>query len=50
MLHVMWQDLAYQSASWGLFHKTFFYIIYGKMAVNSGIFEIMSKFTVKIRP
>ena len=32
----------------GLFHKTFFFIIYGKMAINYGIFEIMSKFMVKI--
>ena len=27
-----------------------FYVIYIKMAVNYGIFEIMSKFTVKIWP
>ena len=33
----------------GLFHETFFNVIYGKMAVNHGIFEIMSKYTVKIK-
>ena len=36
--------------TWGLFHKTFFYVIYSKMAINYGIFEIMSKFTIKIWP
>ena len=35
---------------WNLFNKTFFCVIYSKMAVKYGIFEIMSKFTVKILP
>ena len=34
--------------SWELFHKTFFYIIYNKIALNYGIFEMMIKFMVKI--
>ena len=37
-------------ASWGLFHKTFVSVIYGKMAINYGVFVIMTKFTVKIWP
>ena len=40
--------LPIQITSWGLFHKTFFNVIYGKMAINYGIFEIMIKFRVKI--
>ena len=32
----------------GLFHKTFFYVIYSKMAVNYRMYEIMRKFTVKV--
>ena len=31
-----------------LFHKTFFYVIYSKMAVNYRMYEIMRKFTVKV--
>ena len=33
-----------------LFHKTFSFVIYSKMAINYGIFEIMSIFMVKIWP
>ena len=37
-----WQNFA-NSDRWGLFHKSFFHVIYGKMAVNYGKFEIMCK-------
>ena len=30
----------YGRKTWGLFHKTFFFVIYGYFAVNYGIFKI----------
>ena len=32
----------------GLFHKTFYFAVYGQMDVNYGIFQFVWKFTVKI--
>ena len=36
--HTSWHEVSLYS--WGLFHKAFFFVIYGKMAVNYVIFAI----------